>query len=297
MKLSIFIPIQRDIEAFESTLASVLKWRPNNCDVIVTHDGTYQDPHQLSDEVQFVELKKTSWAAQLSSCVRDCNSDIICNLMPGIEVEDRWYEEVAAHFNNPSVVAVSPQIAIGDLTMLGLTKSWSGQPTICISGNSKGVQSASRFAGFWRVAFLERVLDNFVRSPIKAVDLEMGICAAAAGLETVTTSNKRFISMLSQAQLQSEITLSGYDAQQLMFRHTRAGTLAKASIGILATIAEPLGGLSGIWSALGRTIGMAGLFSNPECPKGVAEICKEFAATQKVANRQPVSKRSYFRAA
>ncbi len=53
-RLSIVVPISRDLAAFESTLISVLENRPRDCEVLVTHDGSYDDPFNLCDEVRFV---------------------------------------------------------------------------------------------------------------------------------------------------------------------------------------------------------------------------------------------------
>ncbi len=43
-RLSIIVPYCRDEAAFETTLVSVLENRPNQCEVLVPHDGSYQDP-------------------------------------------------------------------------------------------------------------------------------------------------------------------------------------------------------------------------------------------------------------
>ena len=42
-RLSIVVPYDRDEAAFETSLVSILENRPEYCEVIVSHDGQYQD--------------------------------------------------------------------------------------------------------------------------------------------------------------------------------------------------------------------------------------------------------------
>ena len=53
-RLSIVIPIGRDLTAFERTLISVLENPVDGSEVLVCHDGSYDDPFALGDEIRFV---------------------------------------------------------------------------------------------------------------------------------------------------------------------------------------------------------------------------------------------------
>ena len=53
-QLSIVVPVHGDAAAFESTLISVLENQPAASEVIVAHDGSYDDPFDLGEEVRFV---------------------------------------------------------------------------------------------------------------------------------------------------------------------------------------------------------------------------------------------------
>ena len=59
-RFSIVIPIdgddrrQNEIQRFEDTLASVLRSRPRESQIIVVHNGRYEDPHGLGSEVDWI---------------------------------------------------------------------------------------------------------------------------------------------------------------------------------------------------------------------------------------------------
>ena len=46
--LSIVIPASRDTVALELTLAAALEHQPDDCEVIVVNDGSYNDPYAVS---------------------------------------------------------------------------------------------------------------------------------------------------------------------------------------------------------------------------------------------------------
>ena len=54
-RLSIVVFCFHDSQLLEETLVSVLQNRPDNSEVLVMHDGTYEDPYDLVDEVRFIE--------------------------------------------------------------------------------------------------------------------------------------------------------------------------------------------------------------------------------------------------
>ncbi|MFO0913916.1 MAG: hypothetical protein U0795_13240 [Pirellulales bacterium] len=53
-RLTIVIPAVGDQASLDDTLLSVLENRPADCQVLIAHPVEYQDPYELSDEVDFV---------------------------------------------------------------------------------------------------------------------------------------------------------------------------------------------------------------------------------------------------
>ena len=55
-RLSIVVFCFHDTQLLEETLVSVLQNRPDNSEVLVMHDGTYEDPYDLADELSLIHI-------------------------------------------------------------------------------------------------------------------------------------------------------------------------------------------------------------------------------------------------
>lgn len=93
-RLSIIIPFSGDEVGFETTLVSVLESRPADCEILVSHDGTYSDPYQLNDEVLFIEASKSaSEVTLINEAMRAACAPVLHVLRCGVRVVDSWVEE------------------------------------------------------------------------------------------------------------------------------------------------------------------------------------------------------------
>ena len=110
-RFSIIIPLTGDERLFDQTLASILRDRSPSSEILVIHDGTYQDPHQLSDEVTFVSTEKRSdLIAMLNRGVSLSTGDFLAFIRPGIELPSDWQLTVEDAFSKPHIASVSPLI-------------------------------------------------------------------------------------------------------------------------------------------------------------------------------------------
>ena len=110
-RLSIIVPFLGDIHQFDDTLASVLRYRPENAQVIVSHDGSYDDPHRLSNEVDFAISPRSPQLIRLfNSGVRIATGDVVAFLRPGIELDESWEVPVLEAFESDAVGSVAPAI-------------------------------------------------------------------------------------------------------------------------------------------------------------------------------------------
>jgi cellulose synthase/poly-beta-1,6-N-acetylglucosamine synthase-like glycosyltransferase len=108
-RLSIIVPFLSDNEDFEDTLVSVLQNRPDDCEVLVVHRGSYADPYELHDEVRFLEVDPRSELVAMLNCGWGAaGGEILHFLLPGVVVEPRWTQPVLDRFEDPRVAAVSP---------------------------------------------------------------------------------------------------------------------------------------------------------------------------------------------
>ena len=87
-RFSIIVPFVQPLCSFDDTLASVLRYRPANSEVFVVHDGTYQDPHDLLDEVVMItahdQIENSSCLDHfLSTAVDQAEGEITVWVRPG----------------------------------------------------------------------------------------------------------------------------------------------------------------------------------------------------------------------
>jgi GT2 family glycosyltransferase len=108
-RLSIVIPVLGDLKLLDDTLVSILENRPANCELLVVHNAPYDDPYDLSDEVQFVPAPR---GAGLFECLKlgmaASRAPVVHVLACGVEVRPGWADAALRHFRNPEVAAVAP---------------------------------------------------------------------------------------------------------------------------------------------------------------------------------------------
>jgi len=110
-RFSIIVPLTGDERLFDQTLASVLRDRSPSSEILVIHDGTYQDPHQLADEITFASTeKKSDLIAMFNHAVSLASGDFLAFIRPGIELSPDWQMKVEAAFQKPDIASVSPLI-------------------------------------------------------------------------------------------------------------------------------------------------------------------------------------------
>ena len=77
-QLSIVVPVFGDSAAFEATLVSVLENQPSCSEVIVAHDGSYDDPFDLADEVRLVESQASTFGSLVGSASHQAGTVCSC---------------------------------------------------------------------------------------------------------------------------------------------------------------------------------------------------------------------------
>lgn len=113
-RLTIVIPSLGGAEEFETTLASVLQNRPADCEVLVVHRGSYEDPYALAGEVRFLQAEKDSVVGQINRALREAAGTVVHVLRCGLETTEGWADAALPHFANPEVAAVAPLVLADD---------------------------------------------------------------------------------------------------------------------------------------------------------------------------------------
>jgi hypothetical protein len=258
-RLSIIIPALGPTEPFEATLASVLANRPDDCDIVVTHAGSYGDPYDLAGEVNFVELPPgTGLVECLNLSLLACDSDFVHLLASGTEVEEGWTEPALVHFHQPLVAAVSPLVLAqrgGEVVSAGVAYGWGGSRQVCRGRSTiEDVEGPSWTAGFYRLAALEAVGGFDAEMGETAADLDLALTLRRVGYRC-EVEPECHIYAPATAVAAAQGFAAGREQQRLFWRHApAAGWLSSSVLHPLTVAGEVLGQL-GSWTALTQLAG------------------------------------------
>lgn len=118
-RFSIVVPLLENPNAFENTLASVLRNRGDSTQIVVAHPEHYSDPYDLGKEVDFVPVaaetnnrKKSSVTAPtlislFNAAMTQVRGQFVMLLRPGVQLEENWETAVADAFDDPNVGSVT----------------------------------------------------------------------------------------------------------------------------------------------------------------------------------------------
>lgn len=109
-RVSIVVPIGSNLAAFESTLISVLEKQPAGCEVLVAHDGSYDDPFQLCDEVRFVVSHTDSIADLVAAAASVARGRFVHVLADGVCATSGWLDGALEKFEHFDAACVAPVI-------------------------------------------------------------------------------------------------------------------------------------------------------------------------------------------
>ena len=271
--LSIVLPALGDVQGLETTLASVLRNRPENCEILVVHAGDYEDPYDLKGEVRFLTTSAASNPARrLNLGFFSCRAPIVHVIYPGVETSEAWCDAAISQFADSHVAAVAPLIVKAERPdrAISLGLEWRAGGSVCpgkVASTRASQETGSRvlapsiLAGFYRKSAIER-LGVFLDSDLglASADLELGLRLERAGLKTALAAESV---LLASANLGPAVSPyeRGFEAERLFWRylpgnHANARVLAPHAwlwLKELAGCAVRPGGLAGLW---GRFAGL-----------------------------------------
>lgn len=196
-RLSILVPLSGPIEPFETTLASVLQNRPVDCEVLVAHPESYDDPWSLAGEVQFLEAPTdTPLLEMLDACLPYVNSPILHVIQGGVEVTEGWADAALAEFRRPQVATVSPLMLDASrsrITARGVAYRRGGTRVVAGAGQainddrrqSSPVLGPTLNAGFYRTEILRQLGGWETSISPSQADIDLALSLSAAKLTCV----------------------------------------------------------------------------------------------------------------
>lgn len=107
-RFSIVVPISGDESLFEQTLATLLRDSGSDPEVILVHDGTYQDPYAMAGEVTIVDAQSRRLSAMLNCGIDAATREFVAVVRPGIHLPENWQSTVEPMFSANDVASVAP---------------------------------------------------------------------------------------------------------------------------------------------------------------------------------------------
>lgn len=228
--LSIIVRLTSDNNAFETTVASVLRHLPADSELVVIHDGNYGDPHDLEFEgVKFFEAcheESTIHSVLRASTLVD--SDVIHVLECGTEVDEGWCEQPLDLLISPEVASVSPILAYEDrpaqIATLGIGYSRTFRPLLVghdkmqhqVANEVRRITGPTRWAGFYRTELLSILHASEWQLNESAYDLQLALCFQKLGYQTRVAADC-IISIDRAANLNRRVQSIGGDSLHEVF--------------------------------------------------------------------------------
>ncbi len=194
-RLTIVVPYCRDEAAFETTLVSVLENRPQACEVLVPHDGSYSDPFSLSDEVRFIIPESdNSIIGLLDAATQRARGSILHVIAEGVRAVEGWTAPALEQFEGTNVGAVAPVVMdIGNPKRI-VAAGWATDRQRIYRPLGFGNASLKRIelqtvtapylsASFWRRDCLAACLEAGIGHPMQAAQLAIGYALSACDME------------------------------------------------------------------------------------------------------------------
>ncbi len=235
-RLSILVPFLQTSASlekpFEDTLASILQYRPADCEVLVSHAGDYDDPYGLRDEVRFLAQPAESSLVELvNGGLERARGEVLHLLTPGHFVSEGWSDEPLAAFDDTKVGSVVPVIVSESdpncVVSCGVGYScggarWiagTGQSVRTIASKTPATCGPSLAAGFYRTDALCSLEGLAVEVGDALADVDVALSLQAIGYRSVVSAACVIRSGLPLAREAASFRL-GKQAERLFRRHS-----------------------------------------------------------------------------
>jgi len=159
-RVSIVVPHLGNDAEFEESLVSVLENRPADSEVWVAHDGHYQDPFDLGDEVRFITNRGNSLPELIGCAAEIVTGRFVHVIAGGVRATVGWIGAALEKFEHEDTAIVAPvarQTASGLITSAGWTSTTSrlaeplaeGKDELGC-GDAASIRGVCLAASFWR---------------------------------------------------------------------------------------------------------------------------------------------------
>lgn len=281
-RISIVVPVGSSIRSFEDTLVSVLENRPAGCEILVAHDGNYDDPFNLDGEVRFVKHHSAATIDLITAGIAAASGQFVHVLTPGFQAIEDWTEPALDLFSRSDVAVVAPAIHQTDVRGIGplVAAGWRDtQARMCQAINREKtvnglVDGAYLQASFWRRDLLRSLGHAFQGQSVRESSYAYGHLATNAGWKCLSADKS--IVTTGMSVLDWDASSFGRGRQLRAIRSAITGSDTKFSLlsNLVRTIAQP--------GKIGETLGQA-------CYRGKLASTKRRLQIDEVATYQESS--------
>ena len=250
-RLSIVIPIGRDLTAFESTLISVLENPVAGAEILVCHDGSYDDPFSLADEVRFVVAESHNPLHLIAAGASESRGRFVHVISDGIRATNGWTDDALDAFEAYDCGVVAPVIR-NEKTGRIVAAGWNdGTARLCESGshglsevkNSNKEQAGAYLsASFWRRELLRSLTDAFTSADVLEASYAFQYLAANAGWHYSIAEGSELLIEASTLTFNQPSLTRGQQTQGIKNYFARSGwthSLLDALRGGIASLTRP----------------------------------------------------------
>ncbi|MDX1963081.1 MAG: hypothetical protein SFX18_08000 [Pirellulales bacterium] len=247
-RLTCILPVPGPTDAMEPTLVSFLEHRPPDCEILAVFNRPYDDPYQLAGEVTFLQAPPRGNVLDcLNFALEQVQSPYLFIGTAGIQVTAGWADLPLAHFQDPRVATIAPQLVSQAQPQRLLASGWGYDPRrgpVILNtssgfantgddptaiGKTPGMAPASAGpllqAGFYRTMALELLGAKFCDKVGPAwASVDLGLMLAAVGYDHIHEPNS--VVLADAAQFDRDLAAAsnpgytrGYRAEQLYQRN------------------------------------------------------------------------------
>jgi cellulose synthase/poly-beta-1,6-N-acetylglucosamine synthase-like glycosyltransferase len=252
LRFSIVVPILGPSKQIDDTLASALRYRPPGSEIIVVHDGSYEDHYDLGNEVRQIKVKGQPGLIKFFNAgVEYATGDIIALARHGVEFNQDWNEIVEEHFEDERVGSVAPAlvssrnhrslIAAGVKYQYGFRRALVGMKSQIRRNRKSKLRplGPTSWAAFYRREALIQMGPVDTRLDQHYMDLELALCVSTLGFECVFEPECLMTTESGSKTIAEMTTPHGLSSQRAIRRHVlHLGTIANQGRSLRAFVLE-----------------------------------------------------------
>ena len=296
-RLSIVIPIGKDLVAFENTLISVLENRPSGCEVLVVEDGQYDDPFDLGDEVRFVVAASNDLVDQVAAGAANSQGRFVYVMADGVRATDRWIDAAVEKFEHHDAASVAPVIRNSNTNQI-IAAGWIDRTArlccpACPNQDQVDLRAAYRVgaylqASMWRREVLVSLAEAFSGQDIVTASYAYEYLLRSAGWRCVLAPDSNLL--LDAESLPWDTSSFGRGKRLRAIRAHFNGSagwgnsLMAAVRGVTANVVRPGNILESIGQAVSPTVALK---SARMIRPAAVKSCNEAGTILRIADRQP----------